>query len=80
MPGRLWGHVMPDFREAMLLQKFRLCRADMVAAMSAGQRPPHSSTLRELAELQLVIMATEQAIADKSEAGFLHRFKEQEAA
>jgi hypothetical protein len=36
--------------------------------------------LRELAELQLVIMATEAAIADKAKADFLKEFEEQAAA
>jgi hypothetical protein len=67
-------------REALLLQRFRLCRADIVAAMSASDRPPNPSTLRELARLQLVIMATQEAIADKSDARFRHQFMAQAAA
>ena len=52
----------------------------MVAAMSASELPPNPKTLRELADLQLVIIAIEGAIADKSDAGFLHQFEEQAAA
>jgi hypothetical protein len=71
---------MKAFRDALLLRRFRLCRADMLAAISASEYPPNSSTLRELADLQLVIMATEQAIADKNDASFLRDFEEQAAA
>jgi hypothetical protein len=52
----------------------RLCRADIIAVMGASDRPPNGKTLRELADLQLVIMATEGAIADKSDAAFLREF------
>jgi hypothetical protein len=62
-----------------LLQKLRLARADFVAAMSLEKRPPHPSTLRSLAELQLSIMATEAAIEDKSDLRFLRQFREQAA-
>ncbi|HEX2216186.1 MAG TPA: hypothetical protein VHG27_05770 [Xanthobacteraceae bacterium] len=48
--------------------------------MSASERPPNPKSLRELADLQLVIMATEGAIADKSDARFLYQFDEQAAA
>ena len=71
---------MKAFRDAVLLQRFRLCRADMVAAISASKLPPNSSTLRELAELQLIIMAVEQSIADKADPSFLSHFEEQVAA
>ena len=67
---------MSASREAALLQKFRLCRADMIAAISESPSPPNSITLRELADLQLVIMATEQAIADKRDSNFLRRFND----
>jgi hypothetical protein len=70
---------MKALRDGELLQKFRLCRADMVDAISACERPPHPRTLRELADLQLVIMATEAAIADKSDSLFLQQFQEQAA-
>ena len=62
---------MSVFRDNALLQRFRLFRADIVTAISASERPPHPATLRELANLQLIIMATEQVIADKQDAGFV---------
>jgi hypothetical protein len=71
---------MSVFRDRALLQRFRLCRADMVEAIGASTLPPHPSTLRELADLQLVIMATEQVLNDKQDANFLRSFKEQDAA
>ena len=71
---------MRALRDAFLLRKMRLCRADMVAAMSASELPPNPKTLRELADLQLVIIAIEGAIADKSDAGFLRQFEAQAAA
>jgi hypothetical protein len=71
---------MIGIREAKLLRTFRLCRADVVAALSSRSEPPTPTMLRELAELQLVIMATEAAIADKAKADFLKEFEEQAAA
>jgi hypothetical protein len=70
---------MKALRDGELLQKFRLCRADMVDALGASEEPPHPKTLRELADLQLVIMATEAAIADKSDSYFLQQFEDQAA-
>jgi hypothetical protein len=70
---------MTTLRDGELLQKFRLCRPDMVDALGASEQPPHPRTLRELADLQLVIMATEAAIADKSDYYFLRQFEEQAA-
>ena len=52
----------------------------MVAAIGASELPPNPKTLRDLAELQLVIKAIEEAIADKSDASFLHQFADQSAA
>ena len=66
--------------DAMLLQKFRLCRADMIEAIARNPNPPNPTTLRELADLQLVIMATEQTIADKRDPMFLRQFQQLEAA
>ena len=66
--------------ETTLLQKLRLCRSDVIAAMSASEQPPNPRALRELADLQLVIMATEGAIADKSDACFLQQFEKRAAA
>jgi hypothetical protein len=71
---------MSVFREKALLQKFRLCRADIVAAIGASENAPHPTTLRELADLQLAIMATEQVIKDKQDAGFVHSFENLDAA
>ena len=70
---------MKSLRDALLLQKLRLCRADIVAAMSASDQPPAAKTLRELADLQLVIMATEGAIADKTDPNFLRKLETQAA-
>jgi hypothetical protein len=53
-----------------LLHRFRLCRADLIAALGASGTPPTPRMLRELADLQLAIMATEEAILDKSQANF----------
>jgi len=70
---------MKSLRDTLLLQKLRLCRADVVEAMGASDTTPAPKTLRELAELQLVIMATEAAIADKSDASFFLKFETQAA-
>lgn len=71
---------MKALGDAALLQKFRLCRADIVAAIAESEDPPNSQTLRELADLQLVIMAVEQTIADKSDTYFLRCLQQKEAA
>ena len=71
---------MSAFRDKALLQQFRLCRADVVAAMGASERPPHPDTLRELANLQLAIMAIEQVVRDKQDQSFLRSFESQNAA
>jgi hypothetical protein len=52
----------------------------MVAAIGASKFPPNPVTLRELADLQLVIMATEQVLKDKQDAKFLRSFEELDAA
>ena len=52
----------------------------MVEAIGASQAPPNASTLRELAELQLVVMAIEQAINDKQDASFMRSFEKLDAA
>jgi hypothetical protein len=70
---------MKSFHDAFLLQRLRLCRADIIAAIGTSDRPPRATTLRQLADLQLVIMATEAAIKDKSDTAFLRLF-ETEAA
>jgi hypothetical protein len=65
--------------DEILLRRFRLCRADLIAALKTGQMPANSTTLREIADLQLTIMATEAAIYDKKNPEFLSEW-EQEAA
>jgi hypothetical protein len=71
---------MSVFRDKALLHQFRLCRADMVKAIGDADGPPHPTTLRELADLQLVIMATEQTIKDKQDQNFLRSFESEHAA
>jgi hypothetical protein len=71
---------MSAFRDKALLQRFRLCRADLVEAIGASENPPHPATLKELAELQLVIMATEQVIKDKQDPSFTRSFESLNAA
>jgi hypothetical protein len=71
---------MIAIRDAKLLRTFRLCRADIVTALSSRLEPPTRTMMRELAELQLVIMATEGAIADKANADFVKEFEEKAAA
>jgi hypothetical protein len=71
---------MKSFQDKLLLQRLRLCRADMIAAIGACERPPHPQTMRELADLQLVIMAAEGAIADKTDAAFMRSFEAEAAA
>ena len=71
---------MSVFQDKALLQRFRLCRADLVAAIASSEQPPHRNTLRELADLQLAIMATEQVIRDKQDTGFLYSFENLDAA
>jgi hypothetical protein len=63
-------------RDQILLRRFRLCRADMVASLGASSLPPHPKSVQVLAELQLAIMAVEATIADKSDAGFLLEYLE----
>jgi hypothetical protein len=71
---------MSTFRDRALLQQFRLCRADVVAAMGASDRPPHPDTLRELADLQLAITAIEQVIRDKQDPSFVRSLDSEDAA
>ena len=71
---------MKTLRDVFLLRKLQLCRADMVTAISACESPPSPKTLRELADLQLVIMATEAVIADKSDLCFVDQFENSAAA
>ena len=71
---------MSVFRDKALLQRFRLCRADLVSAIGTSEHPPHPTTMRDLADLQLAIMATEQVIRDKQDASFLRSFENLDAA
>ena len=71
---------MTAMRDEVLLQRFRLCRADLISALGRSAHPPGASTLRELADLQLAIMATEAAISDKSDAAFRWHFDNVAAA
>jgi hypothetical protein len=61
-----------------LLDQFRLCRADVVAAIGSSDRPPHPETLRELSQLQLVIIAIEQVIRDKQSSSFVRSLENQD--
>lgn len=65
--------------DVTLLHRLRLAREDFVGAMSADARPPHPASLRGLAELQLVIMATEAVIADRERRQFPHHLKSEAA-
>jgi hypothetical protein len=71
---------MVAVRDAQLLRIFRLCRADIITALGSRLEPPTQTMLRELAELQLAIMATEGAIADKANPDFAREFQEKAAA
>ena len=71
---------MIAIRDAQLLRTLRMCRSDIVTALGSRLEPPTQAMIRELAELQLVIMATEGAIADKANADFLKEFEEKAAA
>ena len=61
---------MQTHRDEMLLRRFRLCRADIVATLGSDTLPPSPQSLRLLAHLQLAIMATEAAINDRTDAQF----------
>jgi hypothetical protein len=63
-------------RDQILLRRFRLSRADIVASLGASSLPPHPKSVQLLAELQLAIMAIEGAIADKADAGFFSEYLE----
>jgi hypothetical protein len=56
--------------DEILLRRFQLCRADIVASIAANPLPPNPQSLRALADLQLSIMAVESAIRDKAEHDF----------
>lgn len=66
--------------DEILLRRFQLCRADIVASMAAHPLPPSPQSLRTLAELQLSIMAVESAIRDKADPRFEYEFLSQVAA
>ena len=67
-------------RDAQFLQILRLCRADIITALGSRVEPPTQTMMRELADLQLAIMAVEGAIADKTSAAFFKEFEEKAAA
>jgi hypothetical protein len=71
---------MQPISDDVLLQQFRLCRADLIAALKAGRMPANAHTLREIADLQLAIMATEGTIFDKANPDFLCEWAGKEAA
>ncbi len=61
--------------DEILLRRFQLCRADIVASIAANPLPPSPQSLRALAELQLSIMAVESVIRDKAEPHFESEFR-----
>ena len=71
---------MQSIRDTILLRTLRLCRADVVEAIAARARPPSAAMLKELAELQLVIMATEATISDKADPEFVRELEKRAAA
>jgi hypothetical protein len=71
---------MPQLGDKAILHRLRLCRADVLADISKSERPPSPKTLRELADLQLTIMATEAMILDKSDSAFLAEYEGDVAA
>jgi hypothetical protein len=66
--------------DGMLLRRFQLCRADIVATLSKSALPPSPQSLRMLADLQLSIMAVQAAIGDKSDSTFESQFLLEAAA
>ena len=67
-------------RDDLLLRRFRLCRADIIATLGESPLPPSPQSLRLLGDLQLAIMATEAAIRDKSNSAFCREYFERVAA
>jgi hypothetical protein len=67
-------------RDGMLLRRFQLCRADIVATLGESALPPSPQSLRMLADLQLSIMAVEAAIGDKSDSTFRYELLMEAAA
>ena len=67
-------------RDDLLLRRFRLCRADIIATLGESALPPSPQSLRLLGDLQLAIMATEAAIRDKSNSAFHREYLERAAA
>ena len=66
--------------DEILLRRFQLCRADVVASIAANPLPPNPRSLRALADLQLSIMAVESAIRDKTDPAFECEFLTEAAA
>ena len=67
-------------RDELLLRRFRLCRADIIATLGESSLPPSPHSLRLLGDLQLAIMATEGAIRDKSNSTFCKEYLTRVAA
>ena len=65
---------MKVHRDEVLLRRFRLCRADIVATLADSVLPPNPQSLRILADLQLSIMAVEAAMKDKADPTFAREF------
>jgi len=71
---------MTSISDQSLLRRLRLCRADLLSGLQTGRLPPNSNSLREIADLQLAIMATEAVIADKSSPDFCREYRADQAA
>ena len=61
---------MKVYSDEILLRRFQLCRADIVASIAGNPLPPSPQSLRSLADLQLSIMAVESVIRDKAKPDF----------
>jgi hypothetical protein len=61
---------MKVLSDEILLRRFQLCRADIVASIAADALPPSPQSLRSLADLQLSIMAVESVMRDKAKPDF----------
>ena len=76
----VWSMCMASISDEVLLRRLRLCRADLLSSLQTGRLPPNSRSLREIADLQLAIMATEGVIADKSSPDFRREYHAEQAA
>jgi hypothetical protein len=80
MGRRITEACMKVHRDEILLRRFRLSRADIVATIAESVLPPSPQSLRTLADLQLSIMAVEAAIRDKADPNFASEFLMEAAA